>query len=91
MIGRRARRMMGPGRMVGVSVDREAGSCGWAAGRSGWACMFLVSEVNFSFSKVKRVDVLIDGIFGFELRGGGGGWQKMNFKGFYLNCQRILS
>lgn len=69
MAGRRARRMMGPGRMAGVGVDREAGSCGWA-------CMFLVSEVNFSFSKVKRVDVLIDGIFGFELRGGGGGGGK---------------
>lgn len=89
MIGRRARRMMGPGRMVGVGVNGEAGSCGWAAGRSGWACMFLVSEVNFSFSKVKSVDVLIDGIFGFELGKGGGA--KMNFKGFYLNCQRILS
>lgn len=37
--------------------------------------MFLVSEVsevNFSFSKVKSVDVLLDGIFGFELIGGGG-------------------
>lgn len=49
MIGRRARRMMGPGRMVGVGVDGEA------AGRGGWACMFLVSEVNFSFSKAQKV------------------------------------
>lgn len=76
MIGRRARRMMGPGRMVGVGVNGEA------AGRGGWACMFLVSEVNFSFSKVKSVDVLIDGIFGFELGKGGGGKDEF---------QRILS
>lgn len=48
MAGRRARRMMGPGWMVGVGVGGEA------AGRGGWVCMFLVSEVNFSFSKAQK-------------------------------------